>query len=104
MSRHTARRKARIDQLADELTVGAALRLRRDSDDIHDVVRAVVDYLLEQYPAQDLYVPSSVTYPVEEIRRAVDAGDSLRVICRRFRISRTTLYRLLDEEVMPVND
>lgn len=96
MTRHTPRRKASIDQLADELTVGAALRLRRDSDDIHEVVRAVVEYLIEEYPAQDLYVPSAVTYPVEEIRQAVASGKSIRYICKTYRLSRTTLYRLLD--------
>lgn len=97
MSRHTTRRKARIDQLADELTVGAALRLRCNSDDIHDVVRAVVDYLIEEYPAQELYIPASVTYPVAEIRSELAAGSSVRSICRKFRISRETLYRLLDD-------
>lgn len=97
MSRHTTRRKARIDELADELTIGAALRLRCESDDIHAVVRAVVDYLIEEYPAQELYIPSSVTYPLVEIRAAVAAGESVRAVCRKFRISRVTLYRLLDE-------
>lgn len=98
MSRHTTRRKARIDQLADELTVGAALRLRCESDDIHDVVRAVVAYLIEEYPAQELYIPSSVEYPIEDMRAALRSGESVRSICRRFRISRQTLYRLLDDE------
>ena len=74
MSRHTVKRKARINELTEELTIGAALRLRRDSDDIHDVVRAVVDYLIEEYPAQELYIPSSVTYPVEELRAALASG------------------------------
>lgn len=95
MSRHTARRKARIDELADELTVGAALRLRRNSDDIHAVVRAVVDYLIEEYPAQDLYVPSSVTYPVEQLRAELAEGRSVRSICKAHKIDRRTLYHLV---------
>lgn len=99
MSRNTARRRARIDQLVDELCVGAALRLRRDSDDIRDVVGAVVSYLVEEYPAQDLYIPASltVTYPITPIRSALASGESIRAVCRRFRVSRRTLYRLLDE-------
>lgn len=97
MTRHTARRKARIDELTDELSVGAALRLRRDSDEILDIVKAVVAYLIEEYPAQDLYVPSSVTYPVMEIRADLRAGLSVRSICRKYRISRPTLYRLADD-------
>lgn len=96
-ARHTARRKARIDELTDELSVGAALRLRRDADEIIDVVKAVVAYLIEEYPAQDLYVPSSVTYPVLEIRADLRAGVSVRAICRKYKISRPTLYRLADD-------
>lgn len=97
MSRHTVKRKARINELTDELTIGAALRLRCDSDDIHDVVRAVVDYLIEEYPAQELYIPSSVTYPVEELRAALASGKSVRAICRENRIDRRTLYRVVGE-------
>lgn len=97
MSRHTVKRKARINELTEELTIGAALRLRRNSDDIHDVVRAVVDYLIEEYPAQELYIPSSVTYPVEELRAALASGKSVRAICREHRLDRRTLYRVVGE-------
>lgn len=98
MSRHTQRRKARVDELVDELSIGAAMRLKCDSDDIHRVVSAVVDYLREEYPAQDLYIPSMVTYPVEQLRKEVAEGKSAREICKRHRISRGTLYRLLDDD------
>lgn len=97
MSRHTVKRKARINELTEELTIGAALRLRRDSDEIHDVVRAVVDYLIEEYPAQELYIPSSVKYPVEELRAELAAGKSVRSICKIHRIDRRTLYRVVGE-------
>ena len=97
MTRHTARRKARIDDLTDELAVGAAMRLRTNSDEIRPVVQAVVAYLIEEYPSQDLYIPSSVTYPVDEIRADMAAGLSVRRLCSKYRISRTTLYRLADD-------
>lgn len=99
MSRNTPRRRARIDELVEELAIGAALRLRCDSDDIHPVVSAVVSYLVEEYPAQDLYIPASltITYPIHAIRSAVDSGESIRRICKRFRIGRGTLYRILDK-------
>lgn len=97
MSRNTTRAKARIDQLADELALGAAIRLRTDADDIRHVVDAVVAYLVEEYPSQDLYIPSSVTYPVAEIRADFKAM-SMRSLCRKYRISRATVYRLLDNE------
>lgn len=99
MTRKTLRRKARIDELTDELCIGAAIRLRCDSDDIHGVVSAVVAYLVEEYPAQDLYIPANLatcTYPLAEIRSAMAAGESVRSLCRRYRISRKTLYRMLD--------
>ena len=92
--RHTARRKVKVDELVDELSIGAAMRLRCDSDDIHATVRAVVDYLMEEYPAQELYIPSSVTWPVEEIRADLAAGMSIRKICRKHKVSRNTVYQL----------
>lgn len=98
MSRNTRRVCARVEALAEELAIGAAIRLRTDSDHIRPIVDAVVAYLVEEYPSQDLYIPGGVTYPVEEIRAAVRAGESMRSICRRFRIDRRTVYRLLDED------
>lgn len=100
MSRNTVRQRIRINELTDELTIGAALRLRCDSDDIRGVVAAVVAYLVEEYPAQDLYIPASLqapTYPVGEIRKGLEQQESVRSLCKRFRIDRRTLYRLLDE-------
>lgn len=96
MSRHTARAKARIDELADELAIGAAQRLRCDSDRIMPVVQAVVAYLIEEYPSQDLYIPSSVQYPVDEIRADLRDGMSMRAICKKYSSDRRTIYRLLD--------
>jgi Mor family transcriptional regulator len=94
--RHT--RRAKIEELAEELTVGAAMRLRCDGTEIHKVVRAVVDYLVQEYPSQDLYIPASVTYPVADIQRDVQGGMSVRRVCRKYRLDRRTLYRLLEEE------
>ena len=100
MSRNTLRRKVRVNELTEELSIGAAMRLRTDSDSIRHVVDAVVAYLVEEYPAQDLYIPASVndgTYPIGAIQAEVARGESMRSICRRFRIGRQTLYRLLGQ-------
>lgn len=100
MSRKVARRKARLDELTEELSIGAAMRLRCKSDDIHEVVKAVVAYLTEEYPAQDLYIPAGIgatSYPLASIKAAVASGQSVRRVCQRFRIDRRTLYRLLAE-------
>ena len=80
--------------------MGAALRLRTDSDEIRAVVEAVVAYLFEEYPAQDLYVPSSVSYPVEQIRADMASGMSVRKICHKYRLDRRTLYRVVDEAAL----
>lgn len=95
MTRHTSR--ARVNDLVEELAIGAAIRMRCDSDDIRAVVQAVVAYLTEEYPSQDLYIPSSTRYPVDQIRADVHAGRSMRSICRRYRIGRQTIYKLLDD-------
>lgn len=99
--RNTERRRARIEDLTEELAIGAAQRLGCASDDIHSVVSAVVSYLVEEYPAQDLYIPGGATqeqqYPIKELRAAVAAGESIRSVCKRYRLGRRTLYRLLDD-------
>lgn len=101
MSRNTARTRARVEELADELAIGAAIRLRTNSDSIRPIVEAVVAYLVEEYPSQDLYIPSGVTYPVEKIRADLREGMSMRKLCHKYRVSRKTIYRLLDEASLP---
>lgn len=98
MSRNTHRARVRLRELADELAIGAAMRLRTDADEIRPVIDAVVAYLVEEYPSQDLYIPSAVDYPVAAIR--ADFGVlSVRAMCRKYRCDRRTLYRLLDDDV-----
>lgn len=96
MSRHTPRSRVRIDELTDELTVAAAMRLRCDADEIRKVIEAVVAYLVQEYPSQDLYIPSSASLPIQEIRDALSQGKSMRWICTTFRSDRRTIYRLMD--------
>ncbi len=97
MTRHTTRRRAQIDALADELAIGAAIRLRTDSDRVRPVVDAVVAYLLEEYPGQDLYIPACrIEIPIEAIRADLREGKPMREICKRYRVSRATVYRTLD--------
>lgn len=98
MSRNSRRSRARLRELAEELAIGAAMRLRTDADEIRPVIDAVVAYLVEEYPAQDLYIPAEVDYPVAQIRE--DFGlMSMRALCRKYRCDRRTIYRLLDEGI-----
>lgn len=95
MSRNTHRARARLRELAEELAIGAAMRLRTDADEIRPIIDAVVAYLIEEYPSQDLYIPGGVDYPVAEIRADFGAM-SMRALCRKYRCDRRTIYRLLD--------
>lgn len=97
MSRTIANRLERINQLKDELAISAAIRLRTDADEIRNTVNAVVDALLDEYPAQELYIPAPMKYPVSEIR-ADFATMSMRALCKKYRCDRRTIYRLLDDE------
>lgn len=99
MTRHT--RRARIGELTEELSVGAAMQLRCESTSIRPIVQAVVDYLVSQYPSQDLYIPASLqppTYPIAQIKSELASGKSIRTICKRYRLSHKMLYRLLAED------
>jgi hypothetical protein len=96
VSRHTPRSRVRIDELTDELTVAAAMRLRCDAEDIRRVIEAVVAYLVQEYPSQDLYIPSSSALPLDAIRAAIAEGRSMRWICANFRSDRRTIYRLME--------
>lgn len=96
-NRNARRRNAKICELAELLAIGAAIRLRVNSDDVRAVVDAVVATLVEEYPSQYLYVPASVSYPVGQIRDDVKAGMSMRSICTKHRLDRRTIYRLLDQ-------
>lgn len=97
MARRTVRAAVRINELTEELCIGAAIRLRTDADSIRNIVGAVVQYLIDEYPSQDLYIPGGTVYPVEQIRRDLAAGLSVRSICRKYRIGRRTVYRLVGE-------
>lgn len=97
MSRNTARASARTEELVDELTIGAAMRMRADSAAIRPTIEAVVAYLVAEYPAQDLYIPACAHhYPVQDIRADLRDGMSTRALCKKYRLGRRTLYRVLD--------
>lgn len=99
MSRNTTRRRVIVQELIDELSIAAAQRLRTDSDTVEPIVRAVVAYLIDEYPAQDLYIPAhqEPRYPVERIHADLDAKASVRAICQRYRVGRGTVYRIIEE-------
>lgn len=94
MSRHTQRRRVQIDALVDELSIAAAQRLKTDSDAIEPTVRAIVAYLVEEYPAQELYIPAQPSNRDQQIIEALAKGRPIRNICRELDVSRATVYRI----------
>lgn len=98
-ARNSQRRAVCVPDLVEELSIGAAIRLRCKSDDIRDVVQALVAYISEEYRTQDFYVPAPAReLPNDEIRAAVASGESVRSICRRYHISRRMVYRVMSGE------
>lgn len=95
--RHTPRRRIRIQDLIDELLIAVAQRLGTDSDAIEPAVLAVVAYLVEEYPAQDFYIPAPTQYSENAIRADLDAGRPLAKICRTHGVGMSTVYRIKRE-------
>jgi Mor family transcriptional regulator len=54
-----------------------------------------VDSVMRCFAGERLYFPVKIAnYPIEEIRGALRGGASTAQITRRYRLSRTTLYKL----------
>jgi hypothetical protein len=63
------------------------------------MVRPILRHLCSEYGGEQLYIPTWRTeYPVDEIRAEFVATRDAVGTCRKFSISRRTLYRLLDEK------
>ena len=61
-------------------------------------VRPVVRYLQSKHAGRRMYVPSpGRTYDVEAMRQQLAETRDVDLVCKTHGVSRTTLYRLLDE-------
>jgi len=61
------------------------------------VAEIVVAGLRHRYGGDELYIPVAATsYPVKAILQDYAKGDSVRTVCKRHGISRSTFYRLLN--------
>lgn len=104
MSRRTTRKNAKPEDLVEELAIGAAIRMRTDSDAVRPVVVAVVQYLVDEYPTQDLYIPAqSAAIDIDAIRADIDDGMSMRQVCAKYHHDRRTIYALLDSAHLKEN-
>ncbi len=96
--RHTTRQSAKVADLAAELTSAAVHRLGNGRHEVADVVASIVAYLVEEYPSQDLYIPSerAPRYPLERIKADLRANKSVRSICASHHVGRGTVKRIRD--------
>lgn len=85
----------------DTLRAGIVRALKADaeiSDDLAARAAALIlRYLsdLQRKHGRALYIPvPPKQYPLAEIRKARDDGETVRSICRQFGISSSTFYRL----------
>ncbi|MFT3792132.1 MAG: hypothetical protein QM741_13895 [Rudaea sp.] len=98
MSRNTPRKRFHKEELAEELTRGAAARLNTDRNGIRQVVDAVIAYLTEEYSSTDIYIFARVRdLPVAEIRAALAAGESIRSIRRKYKVGQRTVRKILPD-------
>ena len=63
------------------------------------MVRPILQHLCSEYGGTELYIPAMRKgYQVEDIRADFFASRDVAAVCRKYSISRRTLYRLLDIE------
>jgi hypothetical protein len=61
------------------------------------LVDSIVGHLQERYGGDRLYIPQAGrTYPVDEMRDYLASTRDVPATCRKFGVSRATLYRLLE--------
>lgn len=79
----------------DQLRSRILGKMREDIGISEAMAQPFVESVMRCFAGERPYFPvESRIYPVEEIRRAIEAGDGPERIARRFMISRRQLYRL----------
>lgn len=62
------------------------------------IIERLIQCLQDDRGGDVIYIPVRRRhYPMDRIRADLEAGLAIRAICRRYRMDRRTLYRLLDE-------
>lgn len=64
------------------------------------VLRALIDHLQSTAGGDVIYIPvRRAGHDVAALRRAINAGKSVREVCRTFHVDRRTLYGLIATEI-----
>lgn len=87
-----------IDGLLTEIRADLVGCELLDTPKAERVAEIVLAGLRRRYGGKELYIPVAPAsdYPRDDILRAYAKNEPVRSICRRFNISRSTFYRLLN--------
>jgi hypothetical protein len=80
---------------AEQIRTKITEALIRDVGISERMARPFVDAVMGCFAGEQPYFPSSEkTFPLLQIRGALEAGETVRAVCRHFSISRSKLHRL----------
>lgn len=87
-----------IEMLLTEIRTDLAKSELLDTRKAERVAEVVLTGLRRRYGGKELYIPSPATseYPRDDILRAYAHNEPVRSICKRYNISASTFYRLLN--------
>ncbi len=90
----TAARSAKA--MVDDIVSATIAHTGYPEAHVRQFVEPAFAYMLREYGGDRLPKATRRGPPVEDIRSAAARGLSRRELCKRFRISAATLYRILD--------
>lgn len=84
--------------LQDELAMALCQAKGLSFDEATTFAEPIVRHLQQQYGGDELYIPQPyVRRNVQEVLAAKESGMTVKDICRQFRLSRRTYFRLLSQ-------
>jgi hypothetical protein len=90
-----SRKSNSAKSLLDDLVGATKAATGYHETHVRHFVEPAFEYLLREYGGERLPKIKSRSYPTDDILAALDRGLSKKEVCRRFRIARCTLYRII---------
>lgn len=85
--------------LQSEFVTAACAATGKDAEEVTRIIAPVIAYLQDNYAGGKLYISKrGRTLDIEQLRREVQQGIPVRVLCRKHAISPRTLQRLLTDQ------
>jgi hypothetical protein len=95
MSRKNDSAKALLDDLISATKAATGY----PEEHVRQFIEPAMSYLLREYGGDRLPKLEQKGYPVSDILAALSRGTSKREVCKRYRISRTTLFRIITQAI-----